>query len=143
MTCSTSNGRNHERGIRPLAYEGRAKRYPALTVGPVSIPVPQGMVLGLIGANGAGKTTLIRAAIGLVKPAEGIGQDPKALSAAELIALKRHVASACAVCPIPRNTPQEISYVSSTVSILPSIWPIWRSCSKDSSLHRTSEPFPT
>lgn len=61
------------------------------------------MVLGLIGANGAGKTTLIRAAIGLVKPAEGIGQDPKALSAAELIALKRHVASACAVCPYPEE----------------------------------------
>ena len=103
MTCSTSNGRNHERGIRPLAYEGRAKRYPALTVGPVSISVPQGMVLGLIGANGAGKTTSIRAAIGLVKPAEGIGQDPKALSAAELIALKQHVASACAICPYPEE----------------------------------------
>ena len=61
------------------------------------------MVLGLIGANGAGKTTSIRAAIGLVKPAEGIGQDPKALSAAELIALKQHVASACAICPYPEE----------------------------------------
>lgn len=71
MTCSTSNGRNHERGIHPLAYEGRAKRYPALTVGPVSISVPQGMVLGLIGANGAGETTSIRAALGLVKLTEG------------------------------------------------------------------------
>ena len=61
------------------------------------------MVLGLIGANGAGKTTSIRAAIGLVKPAEGIGQDPKDLSAAELIALKQHFASACAVCPYPEE----------------------------------------
>lgn len=130
----------------PLAFDGFAKSYPNLDIGPVSISVPQSMVLGLIGANGAGKTTLIRAALGLVKPTEGrvllFGQDPKALSAAELIALKQHVASVCAVCPILRNTPQEISYVSSTVSILPSIWPIWRSCSKDSSLHRTSEPFP-
>lgn len=130
----------------PLAFDGFAKSYPSLDIGPVSISVPQGMVLGLIGANGAGKTTLIRAALGLVKPTEGrvllFGQDPKALSAAELIALKQHVASVCAVCPIPRNTPQEISHVSSTVSILPSIWPIWRSCSKDSSLHRTSELFP-
>lgn len=31
------------------------------------------------------------------------GQDPKALSAAELIALKQHVASACAVCPYPEE----------------------------------------
>jgi ABC-2 type transport system ATP-binding protein len=65
------------------------------------------MVLGLIGANGAGKTALIRAALGLVKPTEGrvllFGQDPKALSAAELIALKQHVASVCAVCPYPEE----------------------------------------
>ncbi len=33
--------------------------------------MPQGMVLGLIGANGAGETTLIRAALGLVKLTEG------------------------------------------------------------------------
>ena len=45
----------------PLAFDGFAKSYPSLDIGPVSISVPQGMVLGLIGANGAGKTTLIRA----------------------------------------------------------------------------------
>ncbi len=33
--------------------------------------MPQGMVLGLIGANGAGETTSIRAALSLVKLTEG------------------------------------------------------------------------
>ncbi|MGN0070829.1 MAG: ABC transporter ATP-binding protein [Atopobiaceae bacterium] len=91
----------------PLVFEGLEKRYPDITVGPVSLSVPQGMVLGLIGANGAGKTTLIRSALGLVRLTGGrvllFGEDPKDLSAAELIALKQHIASVCAVCPYPED----------------------------------------
>lgn len=37
----------------------------------VSLDVPEGKIITLIGANGAGKSTLLRSIIGLVKPASG------------------------------------------------------------------------
>ena len=37
----------------------------------VSLTVPEGTVVALLGANGAGKTTLLRAVSGLVRPAAG------------------------------------------------------------------------
>jgi ABC-2 type transport system ATP-binding protein len=38
----------------------------------VSLRIPHGRVMGLVGTNGAGKTTLIRHLLGLLKPQEGI-----------------------------------------------------------------------
>ena len=37
----------------------------------VSIHVPQGETVGLIGASGAGKTTFLKLACGLLKPSNG------------------------------------------------------------------------
>ncbi len=37
----------------------------------ISLDVPEGKIVTLIGANGAGKSTLLRSIIGLVKPKEG------------------------------------------------------------------------
>ena len=37
----------------------------------ISLDVPEGKIVTLIGANGAGKSTLLRSIIGLVKPVEG------------------------------------------------------------------------
>ena len=36
----------------------------------ISLDVPEGKIVTLIGANGAGKSTLLRSIIGLVKPYE-------------------------------------------------------------------------
>ena len=37
----------------------------------ISLEVPEGKIVTLIGANGAGKSTLLRSIMGLVKPADG------------------------------------------------------------------------
>ena len=51
----------------------------------VSLNVPHGIVMGLIGENGAGKTTLIKHILGLLKAKEGdvrvFGLDPVRCSA--------------------------------------------------------------
>lgn len=48
------------------------KRYARQTIlREVSLDVPRGTVLGLIGRNGAGKTTLIRTMLGLEEPSDG------------------------------------------------------------------------
>lgn len=56
----------------PIRCERITKHYARQTVllG-VSLEVPRGTVLGLIGRNGAGKTTLIRTLLGLEQPNEG------------------------------------------------------------------------
>ena len=47
-----------------------------------TLAVPQGCVVGLVGANGAGKTTLLHLAVGLLEPTEGsigvLGHPPAA-----------------------------------------------------------------
>ncbi|HYL87239.1 MAG TPA: ATP-binding cassette domain-containing protein [Burkholderiales bacterium] len=40
----------------------------------VSLEVPSGTMVGLIGRNGAGKTTLMKTVMGLLKPARGVVQ---------------------------------------------------------------------
>src|SRR2546421_3423615 len=59
---------------RPALFELRriTAGYGATTVlRDVSLAVPDGSVVALIGANGAGKTTLLRVASGLVAPTSG------------------------------------------------------------------------
>ena len=56
----------------------------------VSLKVPQGSIVTLIGANGAGKSTTLRALSGLVKPTEGVvryeGQDIARMPANKIVA---------------------------------------------------------
>lgn len=54
----------------PLALEGVVKHYPGFTL-QMSLHVPRGFVMGLVGANGSGKTTTIKTALGLVRPDAG------------------------------------------------------------------------
>jgi ABC-type polysaccharide/polyol phosphate transport system ATPase subunit len=38
----------------------------------VSLTIPQGQTVGIVGANGAGKSTLLRVAAGIIAPSEGV-----------------------------------------------------------------------
>lgn len=67
--------KKHER-IGALRFE---KTYPGFTLGPVSLRLPSGCILGLIGENGAGKSTTIRLILDIVQRESGsitlLGQD--------------------------------------------------------------------
>ncbi len=54
-----------------IEVTGLMKRYDGFTLGPLDLEVPEGTVVGLVGANGAGKTTLIKCLLDLVEPDEG------------------------------------------------------------------------
>lgn len=48
-----------------------AGKEPGFSFGPVSLNLPEGAILGLIGENGAGKTTLMKLILGLRRPDAG------------------------------------------------------------------------
>ena len=54
-----------------LTITDLSKRYDGFALRDVSLSVPAGSVVGLVGANGAGKTTVIKAALGLIRPDGG------------------------------------------------------------------------
>lgn len=47
------------------------KKFKSFTLEDVSLTIPGGTILGLIGENGAGKSTLIKCLLGLLKPTSG------------------------------------------------------------------------
>ena len=54
-----------------LEVKGLTKRFPGFALEDVSLTVPKGAIVGLVGANGAGKSTTIKAALGLLRPDAG------------------------------------------------------------------------
>jgi branched-chain amino acid transport system ATP-binding protein len=55
-----------------LAVEGVSVFYgPAIALDTVSLQVPEGQIVALIGRNGAGKTTLLKTLMGLMRPRRG------------------------------------------------------------------------
>lgn len=70
-------------------FEGVSKIYPHFTLDDLSLELPTGTIMGLIGANGAGKSTTIRILLGLVHQDQGrvqvLGRDmPQEQAAAKL-----------------------------------------------------------
>ena len=61
----------------------------------VSIDIPQGRIVGLIGESGAGKSTVLRALLGLTKPTSGVveiaGTDLSTVSAKTALALRNRI----------------------------------------------------
>lgn len=57
--------------VNDLALTYRSRKEPDFTFGPVTLALPQGAILGLLGENGAGKTTLMKLMLGLRRPDSG------------------------------------------------------------------------
>jgi branched-chain amino acid transport system ATP-binding protein len=86
--------------VKALQFDHVSAGYGRTTVlRDVSLAVPQGKTVALLGANGAGKTTLLRTAAGLVRPTAGeirIG-DQRAEQ------LPEHARSKLGLCLIPEG----------------------------------------
>ncbi|GAB2666916.1 ATP-binding cassette domain-containing protein [Arenimonas aestuarii] len=54
-----------------FSLTGIAKRYPHFALQDITLQLPEGQVMGLVGVNGAGKTTLLRLLTGLAAPDAG------------------------------------------------------------------------
>lgn len=83
------------------------KHYDGFSLQEVSLEVPRGSVVGLIGRNGAGKTTLMRAIMGALRLDGGrvelFGSDTTELSDAGLASLKQRIGFVSAVCAYPQS----------------------------------------
>lgn len=54
-----------------IKLQGLTKHFPAFTLDSISLSVPAGSVMGMIGENGAGKSTTIKLILGLLSPDAG------------------------------------------------------------------------
>ena len=54
-----------------LEVTGLTRNYRTFTLGGVTLEIPRGTILGLIGPNGSGKTTTIRALMKMIRPDSG------------------------------------------------------------------------
>jgi ABC-2 type transport system ATP-binding protein len=57
-----------------VRFEGVSKKYPHFLLDNISLELPEGSILGFIGANGAGKSTTMRILMGLVRQDSGAVQ---------------------------------------------------------------------
>src|SRR6266852_7481717 len=65
----------------------------------VSLTVPEGAMIGLIGRNGAGKTTLMKSVMGLLKPAGGAVR----FDGRDLLALPTHARTRLGIGYMPED----------------------------------------
>jgi branched-chain amino acid transport system ATP-binding protein len=83
-----------------LKLEGIVAGYAETTVlRGVSLTVPDGSVVALLGANGAGKTTLLRVASGLLRPTAGT----MTLDGVDVTGQRPHQLAARGVCHVPEG----------------------------------------
>ena len=70
VSCEIYSGRKNIM-TNLLNITNLSKHYEGFDLRDVSLRVPAGSIVGLIGSNGAGKTTTIKAALGLMRPDDG------------------------------------------------------------------------
>lgn len=94
-----------DQGPCDLRVRNMVKHYDEFSLNQVSIDVPRGTVVGLIGRNGSGKTTLMKTILGATLSDGGqvelFGHDVASMSATELAHLRERVAYVSATIAYP------------------------------------------
>ena len=57
--------------MNALEIKNLTKKYKGFKLDNISLTLPSGCIMGVIGENGAGKSTTIRSVLGMVKPDSG------------------------------------------------------------------------
>lgn len=57
--------------MNAIEIKNLTKKYPSFTLDGLSLTLPQGCIMGLIGENGAGKSTTIKSLLGIIFPDSG------------------------------------------------------------------------
>lgn len=57
--------------MNSISVENLSKEYKHFKLDNLNLSIPNGSVVGLVGANGAGKTTLIKLILGIIKKDSG------------------------------------------------------------------------
>lgn len=57
--------------MNAIEIKNLTKKFKGFSLDNVSISLPTGCIMGLIGENGAGKTTVIKSVLGLIHPDGG------------------------------------------------------------------------
>lgn len=102
-----------------LTITDLSKRYDGFALRDVSLSVPAGSVVGLVGANGAGKTTVIKAALGLIR-ADGGKVRLFGTAAPRDAATKQRIGVVFDTCALP----EEIT-VAAAGSLMRSVYGRW------------------
>ena len=74
-----------------VRFEGVSKKYPHFLLDNISLELPEGSILGFIGANGAGKSTTMRILMGLVRQDSGAVQVLGHSMPADQVAAKQEI----------------------------------------------------
>lgn len=95
------------RGVKPrtLVTKTRGDAIPPLVLERVSLDIPAGSLVGVLGPNGSGKTTLLRLLAGMLRPTSGVVR----LEGRDLATVPR-AAVARAVAVVPQETHPAFEY---------------------------------
>ncbi|MGN0261589.1 MAG: ABC transporter ATP-binding protein [Eggerthellaceae bacterium] len=95
----------HEAAAPLLQIAGLRKCYGDFSLDDVSLQVPEGCVVGLVGANGAGKSTIIKCILGLTKPDSGsislFGEEIACMSQADFVRARSKIGVVFDSCTFP------------------------------------------
>jgi len=94
-----------EAGAPLLQIAGLRKCYGDFSLDDVSLQVPEGCVVGLVGANGAGKSTIIKCILGLTQPDSGsirlFGEELAGMSQADFVQARSRIGVVFDTCAFP------------------------------------------